>query len=201
MGRDKKPPVAAHIRIKLDILSSPAYIALEYSAKALYLDLRFKLRSSNNGNISASFNDLKHRGWRSPTTLAKALRQLEAIGLLAKTRKTIGVQNGSTLCNLYRFTDEPVNRRPDLQIESQRATHDYKRIDSLRLAKSLIKQAKQASAKKKSTLQKLASNATDIEVKRGKGQVMQFHPTPETVEIQTQSANDFSHEIKRLSAA
>lgn len=159
MGVDKRTPTEAHIRVTLKILNSPAYIALDYSAKALYMDLRSRLRTSNNGNINAALTELRHRGWRSPSTLAKALRQLEAVGLIAKTRKTIGVEKGSTVCNLYRFTDMPVNRRPDLGIESCRATHDYKAVDSLSMANRLVKTA--CAPTKKKTLQKLESSATD----------------------------------------
>lgn len=153
---------------------------------------------TNNGNISAALKDLKHRGWKSPTTLAKALRQLEACGLIAKTRKTIGVENGSTLCNLYRFTDMPVSRRPDLGIESSRATHDYKRIESLSKANWLVKQA--SSPSKKSTLQKLESSATDCVVKPVFAVVGRTALTPITVARGSSGSGNYSNEINSLAA-
>lgn len=85
MGRDKRPgKVEAHIRITLHLLDSPAFLALDWTARALFLDLRARMRSTNNGDINAAFSELQHRGWSSPTTLAKALPQLEAVGLLRR---------------------------------------------------------------------------------------------------------------------
>ena len=92
--------VPAHIRVDMTLLNSPAYIALDACAKALYIGLRSKVNSYNNGNINATLSVLKHRNWRSAVTLAKAIRQLEAVGLIDKTRKTIGVEKGSKMCNL-----------------------------------------------------------------------------------------------------
>lgn len=89
MGRDRikgAGSVEAHIRINLSILESPAFIALDWTARALFLDLRNRMRSSNNGNISAALSELRHRGWTSSTTLAKALRQLEAVGLFEQSQ-------------------------------------------------------------------------------------------------------------------
>ena len=87
----KGAPILPHIRIEMRLLNSSAYIALDTCAKALYIDLRSKVNTFTNGNINATLSELKHRNWRSAVTLAKALRQLEAVGLIAKTRKTIVV--------------------------------------------------------------------------------------------------------------
>lgn len=161
MGRDKKPETKyeAHIRVTLALLDSPAYIALDWSARSLFTDIRSKLRGSNNGNINAALTELRHRGWRSPVTLAKALRQLEAVGLIAKTRQTIGVMRGSKVCNLYRFTDLDTLEFPKLQIAAIKATHDYKRFTSLTDARTAIAAA--SPTKKKTTLQKMYRDATE----------------------------------------
>ena len=160
MGRDKRPgAVEAHIRINLSLLESPAFIALDWTARALFLDMRNRMRSSNNGNISAALSELVHRGWTSSTTLAKALRQLEAVGLLRKTRQTIGVERGSKVCNLYRFTDVEVFGRPKLGIEASKATDDFKAFKTLADAARAVAAAspakKNAELKKKRALQKL----------------------------------------------
>ena len=161
MGRAKKPETKyeAHIRVTLALLDSPAYIALDWSARALFTDMRSKLRGTNNGNINAALTELRHRGWRSPVTLAKALRQLEAVGLFVKTRQTIGVMRGSKVCNLYRFTDLDTLEFPKFQIAATKATHDYKRFTSLTDARRAIAAA--SPAKKKSTLQNLYRDATE----------------------------------------
>ena len=106
----------AHVRVPLEVLQCPAFIALPASAVKLYMDMMSHLRSTNNGNINATLSELRHRGWRAPATLAKALRQLEAVGLIAKTRETTGVHRGSKLCNLYRFTDRDAYAVPKLHL-------------------------------------------------------------------------------------
>jgi hypothetical protein len=142
-----------HIRITHAMLNSPAFIALDASAQALFLSLRVKLNGSNNGNISAPFSELKHRRVRSSTTLAKALRQLEAVGLIRKTRLTVGVERGSKVCNLYRFTDLDVYEHPKLHVDACRATHEYKHFASLAEARGAIVRA--SPPQKKRTRQKL----------------------------------------------
>ena len=160
----KRPGITeAHIRISLALLNSPAYIALGYSAKALFLDMRSKLRSTNNGNINAALSELAHRGWSASGTLAKALRQLEAVGLLRKTRQTVGVEQGSKVCNLYRFTDVETWAHPKLGIEAVKDTHDYKQFTSLSEARRAVKAATPTNARKKRTLQKVKRDAAETE--------------------------------------
>ncbi|CAN7528616.1 hypothetical protein LJR260_003516 [Variovorax paradoxus] len=160
MGRDKRPgPVAPHIRIDLSLLRSPAFIALDWTARALFVDLRSRMGGFNNGDISAPLSELKHRGWASSTTLAKALRQLEAVGLLRKTRKTIGVDRGSKLCNLYRFTDIEVFERKNLGIDACKATDDYKAFKTLAEARRAVSEA--STPKKKTALQELHRDAAE----------------------------------------
>lgn len=162
MGHDKRPvKVEAHIRINLSLLDSPAFIALDWTARALFLDLRHRMRGTNNGNISAALSELRHRGWNSSATLAKALRQLEAVGLLRKTRQTIGVMRGSKVCNLYRFTDIEVYERIKLGIPAIKATDDYKAFKTLDEAHQAIAQS--TAPKKKTALQKMKRDASEIE--------------------------------------
>ena len=166
----RKPPqgvTEAHIRLPLAMLDSHAYIALSWTARSLYVDLRYRLRSTNNGNINAAFSELVHRGWNSSATLAKCLRELEAAGLIRPTRKTVGVEHGSKVCNLYRFTDLEVFARPHLGIESSPATKEYAAFTTLAEARRAVRQARptkpRAPAKKKTTLQKLKRDASKNE--------------------------------------
>lgn len=188
MGRDKKTETKyeAHIRVTLALLESPAYIALDKTARALFIDLRSKLRSTNNGNINAALSELRHRDWRSPATVAKSLRQLEAAGLIAKTRQTVGVMFGSKICNLYRFTDLDTLEFPKLMIPATKATHDYKRFKSLTEARRVIKDA--SPTKKKTTLQKTSRDATESVPKVGfnatESVVTPFPSTTKTVASQ-----------------
>lgn len=124
-----------HCRIRLEVTDSPAYRVLSYSAKALYLDLRARVRSTNNGNINATLSEMKHRGWVSPATLSKALRELEVMGFIAKTREG-GIAANAKCCCLYRFTDLDVHEWPKLDIGPIKATYDYRRFDTVKAAKA-----------------------------------------------------------------
>lgn len=169
MGRDRKSGVAVspHIRLDISLLNSPAFIALDACAKALLLDLRVKINGYNNGNISATLSELKHRGWRSAVTLAKSIRQLEAVGILAKTRQTIGVERGSKVCNLYRFTDLDVYEHPKINVSAQGATHDYKKFESLAAARQAVAKASATKPQKnKTSLQKMERDATESRAPR-----------------------------------
>lgn len=157
----KGASILPHIRVDMRLLNSPAYIALDTCAKALYIDLRSKVNTFTNGNLNATLSELKHRNWRSAVTLAKALRQLEAVGLIAKTRKTIGVEKGSKMCNLYRFTDLEVFEMPKLGIAAQKATHDYLAIRGLNEARQMVAKASLTQPKvKKISVQKVERIAT-----------------------------------------
>lgn len=156
--------VAAHVRISLDMLNSPSFCALSAYEVKLYVDMRSKLRSTNNGNIDAALTTLRHRGWSSPTTLAKCLRALEAVGLIAKTRATVGVENGSKVCNLYRFTDLDVFEQKQVHVNACKASDDWRKFETLRHAKAVLRDARQVPTnepRKKTTLQKLERHATE----------------------------------------
>ena len=150
-----------HVRVYLDVLNSPAWRALGPSAVKLYMDMRASLRSTNNGNIDATLSQLKHRGWRSDHTLAKSLRELEALGFIARTRNTVGVEHGSRVCNLYRFTDMDAYDFPKLGVSGAVATRDYLRFESATAAQKAVEEARKPSAKKKTTLQKVQRHAAE----------------------------------------
>ena len=135
-----RDPNGAHIRIYHNLLNSPAWRALSASAKNLFIDLRVQLNASNNGKIAAVFSDLKHRGWRSKTTMHKALRELDALGFIAKTRQG-GIASMSRICSLYRFTDLDCNEFPAHGIAVRRAIYDYRAFASLQDAVSAKRKA------------------------------------------------------------
>lgn len=145
---DKDAITERHIRIPLALLNSHAYIALSANAKRLMLDLYSTLNSYNNGDISATLGVLKHRDWRSPTTLSNCLKELVAVGILQVTRYTSGVQNGVRMCKLYRFTDRITYENPKKEIESAHATKDYLKFKSLSEANVAIKKALSVKQKK-----------------------------------------------------
>lgn len=138
MRHAPKDPRGGHARLYWVLLDSPAYLALGYPARALYVDLRRKLLSTNNGNINATLATLRHRGWRSSTTLNKALHELVVVGLIAQTRQG-GIACLSKICSLYRFTDEDVFDHPKLGIPKMTATHDYRRFAGLGEARAAVR--------------------------------------------------------------
>lgn len=119
-----------HCRVRADLTSSNAYRVLgPYSVK-LYLDLRAKLRNGSNGNVSATLKDMKHIGWKSSATLSSALYELQAVGILTKTRNG-GVERGSKVCSLYAFTDLDVMPNPKLGIEKARPSFAYREFKTI----------------------------------------------------------------------
>lgn len=82
------------------VLDSPAFRSLSTKSKALLLDMGAQIRGRhNNGDISATYNTLRERGWNSKETIANALAELLAKGLIEKTR-----QGFLRRCSLFAFT-------------------------------------------------------------------------------------------------
>ncbi len=127
MSKNPKDPRGGHVRIYWVLIDSVAWRALGYPSQALYTLLRRRLQSTNNGNISATLGDLKHYGWSSSATLARALRELVALGFLAVTRQG-GIAYGRQVCTLYRFTDEQVFDQPKFGIKATPATNEWKQF-------------------------------------------------------------------------
>jgi hypothetical protein len=165
MRQRPKDPRGGHARLYWALLDSPAYIALGWSARALYVDLRRTLGATNNGNISATLSTLKHRGWRSSATLNKALKELVAVGLIAQTRKG-GIASMSKICSLYRFTDVEVYEQPKLEISAMKATCDYRGFQSLTTARTAVREAREIHHGKNRKLQKLKLTASQNEAMR-----------------------------------
>ncbi|MFZ1363974.1 MAG: hypothetical protein WAS90_03635 [Brachymonas denitrificans] len=147
-----------------------AWRALGYTSQALYVVLRRRLTATNNGNINAELGGLKHYGWNAPATLSKNLRELQAVGLIAKTRQG-GIARSEKVCNLFRFTDEPVFEQPKLNIPACKATNEWQQFKTLKEAKQAIAEAHQAARRggntKQSGLQKLKPATSNIEVGEG----------------------------------
>lgn len=165
-ARFEKDEMGAHGRLYESIANSPAWLALSFSARALYMQLRVRLKLSNNGNIEATLATLRHSGFKSPSTLAKALRELETVGLMAKTRQG-GITAGGRLCNLFRFTDKPSYEFPKQRLSACPATKDWTAWQSVRDASAAIEAAhlaaKRPSEKNTSKLQKSKRIGTETE--------------------------------------
>jgi hypothetical protein len=133
-----RDPQGRHIRVYVDLLNSPAYRALGYSARALFFDMRASVGPSNNGDINATLSKLKHRGWNNCRTVANALRELLTLGFVVQTRPgTWGVGKGT--CALFGFTDIDIHEQKG-KVEARRASFDYRQFESLGQAERAIKE-------------------------------------------------------------
>jgi len=117
-----------------------AWRALSWADRGLYLAMRRKLLSFNNGNIEATLGTLKHAGITSSASLAKGLRALMTAGFIDKTRQG-GIAYGTKVCSLYRFTDEAVLAHPKLELKAQPATNDWQKFAKLADVRAALRQA------------------------------------------------------------
>lgn len=104
-GKAPKDPRGGHVRLYWELVDSPAWRALSHADVRVYLAMRRKLGSTNNGNINATLAEIRHAGISSSSTLSSALHRLEALGFIEKTRQG-GIAAGGKVCSLYRFSDE-----------------------------------------------------------------------------------------------
>ena len=100
----------SHSKIRRDVQLSKAWASITPAARGIYTDMRLWMTTGANGDISATSKTLGPLGYKK-NTLTKLLNELQAAGLIAKTRSG-GVAQGSKVCNLYRFTDFPVIAMP-----------------------------------------------------------------------------------------
>ncbi len=82
-----------------NVTGSPQYAALSFPAKALLIDLFSQYRGNNNGDFSATWNDMAKRGWRSRDTLCRAKAKLLQSGFIVMTK-----QGGKNIPCLYAVT-------------------------------------------------------------------------------------------------
>lgn len=137
MAKQKfRDPRGLHLRVYHDLMNSPAYRVLSTSAKALYFDMRAKLNGSNNGNLEATLDTLRHRGWKHGSTIAGALYELQTMGFLIRTRPG-SYAIGKGQCALYAFTDLDVFEQKG-KCEASKATNDYRTFESVAVAERAL---------------------------------------------------------------
>ncbi|HHJ13260.1 MAG TPA: hypothetical protein ENJ79_02630 [Gammaproteobacteria bacterium] len=75
------------VKLPHAVLKDPAYIGLRPAARSLLVDIAMQYNGQNNGALGACWEFLRYRGWRSKDTLHRALKELLASGLIARTRQ------------------------------------------------------------------------------------------------------------------
>jgi len=104
MTKRKKGRSAQFVRLFHRLLDDPQYIALSHPAKALLVDVAMQYSGTNNGDLAITLSMMKKRGWRSNSTLRRALDALVEAEWLMLTR-----QGGRHKCSLYALTWESID--------------------------------------------------------------------------------------------
>lgn len=81
------------------VMASTNYIKLSAHAVKLLTDLGLQYNGKNNGDLCATWSMMKMRGWKSSSTLYKAINELIGYGFICKSR-----QGGRHKPNLYALT-------------------------------------------------------------------------------------------------
>lgn len=139
-----RDPRGHSLRIYDDIFDSPAFNALDLPDMRAYLSLLRDLRQHNNGDLSLPLTVAKARGIKHHVTLARSLRALCAVGLIAITRKGGCTKGGQRMATLYRVTDRECFAIPAKFLEAQPATNEWKKVTSVAHGKALIEAAELA---------------------------------------------------------
>jgi hypothetical protein len=94
------------VAIPLEILDAPAWCAMDFIARALWIELRRKLRNYglNNGKIFLSCRNAEKIG-ANKDTIARRFVELEHYGFLRKTSEGFLGSDGFGIAPHYRFTD------------------------------------------------------------------------------------------------
>lgn len=152
MSRLKPPrdPRGHSLRIYADVYDSPAFRALKPHYVLTYLALLRELKGFNNGDLSLPLTRAKACGISHHITLARSLRALCAVGLVAITRKGGCTKGGQRLATLYRVTDRECFEIPGKHLEARPATNEWKRLTTLEAALKAIQEA-EASVQKGGT--------------------------------------------------
>lgn len=146
MSKNKpfKDPRGHSLRIYSDVFDSPAFEALSPHDVLAYLALLRQLKGYNNGDLSLTLTRAKRYGIKHHMTLARSLRALCAVGLIAITRKGGCTKGGQRLPNLYRLTDRECYDIPAKYLEATKETHEWKRVKSAQHGLDLIADAESA---------------------------------------------------------
>lgn len=161
-------PRGGHVRLYHTIMDSNAWLCLSATDKVAYLALQRQLMSFNNGDLSLPLSFARKHGIKSSATLAKSLRALVAVGLIAVSRKGGCAKGGQRLATLYRFTDHQAYEVPAKHLDAHKPSNEWSNVKTLAQGRHLIleaeaKAAEKEVARKKSLLQFLIVTASKNE--------------------------------------
>lgn len=139
-----RDPRGHSLRIYSDVFDSPAFGSLSPHDVMAYLALLRELKATNNADLSLPLSRAKTCGISHPKTLARSLRALCAVGLVAVTRKGGCTKGGQRLPNLYRMTDRECYAIPAKHLEAVAESNEWKRVTSVDHGHRLIQAAEDA---------------------------------------------------------
>ncbi len=143
----QRDPRGHSLRIYSDLYDSPAFAALSPHDVMAYLALLRELKGYNNGDLSLPLSRAKRCGINHHMTLARSLRALCAVGLVALTRKGGCTKGGQRLPSLYRVTDRVCLDIPAKFLTAMPETNEWKRITTVAQGSQLIAAAESATKK------------------------------------------------------
>ena len=96
--------VVRFLSLPRPVYNSPNFIMLSPSAVKLLIDIGIQYNGGNNGDLQASLNPMRTRGWVSSSTLNRARQELLHYGFIELTR-----QGGLGCCSLYAITWQSID--------------------------------------------------------------------------------------------
>jgi len=104
MSKSKRSPKDSFIAIPRIVMKQRKYRELSAYARMLLSEMLFDYRGFNNGDLQATWSIMNQRGFRSRSTLNKAIKELLDSGIIVKTR-----QGGRNRCSLYAVTFQSID--------------------------------------------------------------------------------------------
>lgn len=160
MTKPKSDPKGHSLRIYSYIFDSAAFAALSPYDVMAYLALLRELKGYNNGDLSLTLSRAKKHGIKHHITLAKSLRALCAVGLVAVTRRGGCTKGGQRLPNLYRLTDRICYPLPAKHLEAQNETNEWRKVTTKKQGLELIEAAELAAKAKVKKIKSLSHAVT-----------------------------------------
>lgn len=177
-----RDPRGHSLRIYDDVYDSAAFAALSPHDVLAYLALLRELKQYNNGDLSLPLSRAKKCGVKHHVTLARSLRALCAVGLVAITRKGGSSKGGERLPTLYRITDRECYEIPAKHLNAIPATNEWRKVGSEAQGQQLIADAE--SKAKQTAEPKSAAIRTALE-KKSLGHAVTVTRTPRDMKSAT----------------
>jgi hypothetical protein len=106
------------------VMDSEEFRGLSGSAVKLLLAMTYQYNSKNNGDLTAAFSYMREkRGFRSPATLSRSLKELLQAELIIKTRHSL-FQKTNNKCALFALSWFPIDEcSGKLDVKPTKAPH------------------------------------------------------------------------------